>query len=225
MRHGESTANAAGVLAGRDHGVDLTDRGVEQVREARALVPEIADADAAVTVLSSPIHRCVRTTEELLAVPELAAPDHAAPRSYGVLDELAEVEYGDWTGRPIKELLREPLWKTVRTTPSRARFPGGESLAEVAARSRSALESACRAAEETSSTALVLVSHGDVIKLMLAHALGLEVDRFQRIAVSPASVSRIAVGKPQSHPPMTVTMPGATARGRRAQTQAPGGGR
>ena len=220
MRHGESTANAAGVLAGRDHGVDLTDRGVEQVREARALVPEIADDDAAVTVLTSPIHRCVRTTQELLNVSE-----HPAPRTYGVLDALAEVEYGEWTGRPIKELLREPLWTTVRTTPSRARFPGGESLAEVAARSRSALETACRTAEEAGTSALVLVSHGDVIKLMLAHALGLEVDRFQRIAVAPASVSRIAVGKPQSHPPMTVTMLGATARGRRAQTRAPGGGR
>lgn len=224
MRHGESTANAAGVLAGRDHAVDLTDRGVTQVREARALVPEL-DGDAPLTVLTSPIHRCVRTTHELLEVtgPESATAG-AAPH-YAILDDLAEVEYGDWTGRPIKQLLREPLWQTVRTTPSRARFPAGESLAEVAARSAHALESACRTAREAGSKTLVLVSHGDVIKLMLAHALGLEVDRFQRIAVAPASVSRIAVGKPESHPPMTVTMLGATARGRRAQARAPGGGR
>jgi len=223
VRHGESTANAAGVLAGRDDAVELTDRGRAQVREARELIPELA-GDRPVDVLTSPIRRCVMTAEELVAAASADAPPHAAPRVV-VLDELAEVDYGDWTGRAIRELLTEPLWETVRTTPSLARFPGGESLAEVAARARAALASTCDRAKEDGAEAVVLVSHGDVIKLMLAHALDLDVDRFQRIAVAPASVSRLVVGKAEAVPPMTVTMLGATARGRRAATRQPGGGR
>lgn len=219
MRHGESTANAAGVLAGRDDTVDLTDRGLVQVREARALVPELA-GEKKLSVFTSPIHRCVRTAEELVA-----ADGDAPSVPFSVLDDLSEVDYGEWTGRSIRALLKEPLWDTVRRTPSVARFPGGESLAEVAARSHSALTRACELAAAEGTKAVVLVSHGDVIKLMLAHALGLEVDLFQRIAVAPASVSRFVVGKAESVPPMTVTMLGATARGRRAEARQPGGGR
>lgn len=219
MRHGESTANAAGVLAGRDDSVDLTDRGLVQVREARDLVPELA-GEKKLSVFTSPIHRCVRTAEELVT------PDGTARTvPLTVLDDLSEVDYGEWTGRPIRELLKEPLWETVRRTPSRARFPGGESLAEVAARARRALTRAHDAAVAEEAKTIVLVSHGDVIKLMLAHALGLEVDLFQRIAVAPASVSRFVVGKADSVPPMTVTMVGATSRGRRAEARQPGGGR
>lgn len=219
MRHGESTANAAGVLAGRDDTVDLTDRGLVQVREARALVPELT-GEKKLSVFTSPIHRCLRTAHELVGT-----DDDAPSLPVSVLHDLSEVDYGEWTGRSIRELLKEPLWETVRRTPSAARFPGGESLAEVADRSRSALTRACEQATAEGAKAVVLVSHGDVIKLMLAHALGLEVDLFQRIAVAPASVSRFVVGKAASVPPMTVTMLGATAGGRRAEARQPGGGR
>lgn len=218
MRHGESTANAGGVLAGRDDSVELTDQGRTQVREARDLIPELT-GDRPAAVFSSPIRRCLMTADELVA--EVQSP----PGPCTVLEDLSEVDYGEWTGRTIRDLLKEPLWETVRATPSRARFPGGESLAEVAVRSRSALESACEQARASDAEAAILVSHGDVIKMMLAHALGMEVDRFQRIAVAPASVSRLVVGRAGSVPPMTVTMLGATARGRRAQARRPGGGR
>ncbi len=217
VRHGESTANAAGVLAGRDDAVELTEQGLTQVREARDLIPELAGERRA-AVFSSPIRRCRMTADALLA-------PHAPHPAYTVLEDLSEVDYGEWTGRRIRDLLEEPLWETVRSAPSRARFPGGESLAEVAVRSRTALETACEQAREAGARSAILVSHGDVIKLILAHALGMEVDRFQRIAVAPASVSRLAVGRAGSVPPMTVTMLGATARGRRAQAQRPGGGR
>lgn len=220
MRHGESTANEAGVLAGRDDTVDLTDRGLVQVREARALVPELT-GEKKLSVFSSPIHRCVRTAEELVARDDGQGP--TVP--FAVLDDLSEVDYGDWTGRSIRALLKEPLWETVRRNPSLAQFPGGESLTEVAARARRALTGMYAAAKADEANAVVLVSHGDVIKLMLAHALGLDVDLFQRIAVAPASVSRFVIGKADSVPPMTVTMVGATSRGRRAEARAPGGGR
>ena len=228
VRHGESTANAGGVLAGRDDSVELTDQGRTQVREARDLIPELT-GDRPAAVFSSPIRRCLMTAHELMDEHELiaaAGPQSQSPRSpCTVLQDLSEVDYGDWTGRRIRDLLDEPLWETVRAAPSRARFPGGESLAEVAVRSRSALESAREQAHDRGAKVAILVSHGDVIKLMLAHALGMEVDRFQRIAVAPASVSRLVVGKNGSVPPMTVTMLGATARGRRAQARQPGGGR
>lgn len=219
LRHGESTANAAGTLAGRDDAVDLTERGLEQVRQARALIPELAGEDP-IAVFSSPVHRCVRTAEELLR--DGARADAPA---FTIHDDLTEVEYGTWTGRPLKELLQEPLWQVIRRTPTAARFPEGESLAEVAVRSRRALDSVIAQARDAGARTAVLISHGDVIKLVLAHALGLETDRFQRIAVAPASVSRFVVGKPESIPPMTVTMVGATAGGRRPETRAPGGGR
>lgn len=218
MRHGESTANAGGVLAGRDDSVELTDQGRTQVREARDLIPELT-GDRPAAVFSSPIRRCLMTADELAAGPQ------SSRSPVTVLEDLSEVDYGDWTGRRIRDLLAEPLWETVRATPSRARFPGGESLAEVAVRSRAALSTACEQATDAGAKTAVLVSHGDVIKLMLAHALGMEVDLFQRIAVAPASVSRLAVGRTGSIPPMTVTMLGATARGRRAQARKPGGGR
>ncbi|WP_291798584.1 MULTISPECIES: histidine phosphatase family protein [Brevibacterium] len=218
VRHGESTANVAGVLAGRSNDVALTERGREQVAGARVLVPELGVPE--VPVLTSPIARCVATARILLEAEgrEAREPD--------VLDALAEVDYGEWTGRGIAELLREELWQTVRTSPSRARFPGGESLPEVAERTRAALAAAVRRGEEAQAETVVLVSHGDVIKLALAHALGVELDRFQRIAVAPASVSRIRVDAGDGHgPPMTVTMLGATAAGRRAEAAVPGGGR
>ncbi|MGO1450609.1 Histidine phosphatase superfamily (branch 1) [Brevibacterium sp. Mu109] len=228
VRHGESTANAGGVLAGRDDSVELTVTGRTQVREARDLIPELT-GDSPAAVFSSPIRRCLMTADELMrpdgSVDASRADPQSAPAARTVLEELSEVHYGEWTGRRIRDLLKEPLWETVRSTPSRARFPGGESLAEVAVRSRAALESACEQAHERGAKAAILVSHGDVIKMMLAHALGMEVDSFQRIAVAPASVSRLVVGKTGSVPPMTVTMLGATARGRRAQARRPGGGR
>ncbi|WP_051297730.1 histidine phosphatase family protein [Brevibacterium album] len=220
IRHGESTANTAGVLAGRSDDVALTERGREQVAEARALVPELREPS--VPVLTSPIARCVSTARIL------ADDDGRAV----VLEALAEVDYGDWTGRSIADLLREELWRTVRSVPSRARFPGGESLSEVYVRARLALAAARVRAEEAGAGAVVLVSHGDVIKLALAHALGVELDQFQRIAVAPASVSRILLapaprdgGEAVHGPPMTVTMLGATAAGRTAQGSVPGGGR
>ena len=218
MRHGESTANAGGVLAGRDDSVELTDQGRTQVHEARDLIPELTH-DQPAAVFSSPIRRCLMTADELTA----GVQSPLDPVT--VLEDLSEVDYGDWTGRKIRDLLKEPLWETVRATPSLARFPGGESLAEVAVRSRTALESASEQARDAGAKAAILVSHGDVIKMMLAHALGMEVDRFQRIAVAPASVSRLVVGRTGSVPPMTVTMLGSTARGRRAQATRPGGGR
>ncbi|MFF0813770.1 histidine phosphatase family protein [Rhodococcus sp. NPDC003318] len=180
LRHGRSTSNTSGTLAGRSAGVDLDDRGREQ---AEGLVGRLAGLDV-VAIVRSPLLRCERTVAPLAEKIDLTPT---------VDDALVEVDYGQWTGRPIKELLQEPLWKVVQQHPSAALFPGGEGLAQVQARSVAAVRAhdARLAAEHGRDVLWVACSHGDVIKSVLADALGAHLDAFQRIVVDPASVSVI----------------------------------
>ncbi|GGL93200.1 MSMEG_4193 family putative phosphomutase [Nakamurella endophytica] len=176
LRHGRSSANVAGVLAGRSAGVELDDTGREQARR-------VTDRLSSVTfdaLYSSPLTRCRQTLEPLAAATGLAVQ---------VDDRFAEVDYGDWTGRTLSDLASEPLWRTVQAHPSAAVFPGGEGLADVSARAVTAVRSLAAAAGEDG--VLLVCSHGDVIKAVLADALGLHLDGFQRIVVSPASLSVI----------------------------------
>lgn len=183
VRHGRSTANTSGVLAGRTPGVHLDDVGREQ---AQAVADRIAAAGP-VALAVSPLERCQQT----------AAPIAAATGLTMTVDEaLQEVGYGSWQGRAISELLEEPLWKTVQTTPSAATFPEGESLGEMARRIATAVRQhdAAVAAEHGDGAVWVAVSHGDPIKAALADALGLDFDHFQRIHVDPGSVSIVRYG-------------------------------
>jgi len=177
-RHGRSTANANGTLAGRTKGVHLDDRGREQ---ARAMAERLVGLPLA-TIVSSPLERCRETAREI------ARADGARV----VTDRaLLECDYGSWTGRPLKDLAKQPLWKTVQTHPSAAVFPEGESMAHMMARSVEAVRRwDARVEEEHGVDAVwVAVSHGDVIKSVLADALGMHLDQFQRIVVDPASLS------------------------------------
>ncbi|MGQ0482773.1 MAG: histidine phosphatase family protein [Pseudonocardia sp.] len=178
LRHGRSSANTAGVLAGRSPGVELDDTGVGQ---AAALAERLAQVPLA-AVVTSPLQRCRQTVAPLLAGRELTAL---------VDDDLAEVHYGDWTGREIKTLVKEPLWKVVQQHPSAAVFPGGEGLAGMAARSVAAVRGhdAKLTAEHGPGAVWLACSHGDVIKAVLADALGVHLDGFQRIMVDPCSIS------------------------------------
>ena len=175
-RHGRTTANAGGILAGRSKGVHLDDRGQEQARAAA----ERLDGLRLAAVVTSPMERC-KETAALLVPGQRPTIDRA----------LTECDYGAWTGRPLKELVKEPLWKTVQAHPSGAVFPEGESMAEMAFRAVGAVRRwDARVAEEHGPDAVwVAVSHGDVIKSILADALGLHLDSFQRIVVDPASLS------------------------------------
>jgi len=174
LRHARSTANASGQLAGRMPGVVLDKTGAEQ---AAGLVARLAGVPIA-RLVSSPVQRCLLTLQPLAAARNLTVD---------VEDALAEVDYGDWTGRPLAALGGEPLWRVVQSQPSAAIFPGGEGLAEVAARAVGAVRRLIRTT--TGHGALLVCSHGDVIKALLADALGLHLDQFQRISVGPASVS------------------------------------
>ncbi|AGC63076.1 phosphatase [Mycobacterium liflandii 128FXT] len=180
LRHGRSTSNTAGILAGRSEGVDLDDKGRQQ---ASGLIDRIGDLPVR-AVVSSPLLRC-RTTVEPLADALCLEPL--------VEERLAEVDYGDWTGRKIAELVNEPLWRVVQAHPSAAVFPGGEGLAQVQARAVAAVrEHDRRLAEKYGGDALWLAcTHGDVIKAVVADAYGMHLDSFQRVTADPASASVI----------------------------------
>jgi probable phosphomutase (TIGR03848 family) len=180
VRHGRTTANATGVLAGRTAGVSLDDTGVDQARrtaERLSVVPLVA-------VVTSPLERCRQTARAILEA-QGGTPSTATERG------IIECDYGSWQGRALKDLAKEPLWRTVQTQPSAAAFPDGESLATMQARSVSAIRrlDALHEAEHGSGAVWVAVSHGDIIKSVLADALGMHLDLFQRIHVDPASVS------------------------------------
>jgi probable phosphomutase (TIGR03848 family) len=181
VRHGRTAANAKAVLAGWTPGVSLDDAGRQQVA---ALADRLASVPLA-AVVSSPLDRCLQTAEALLA----ARSGPALQRD----DRLGECRYGDWTGSELKKLAKQPLWRVVQQHPSAAEFPGpeGERLAGVQARAVEAVREwdARVAAEHGPDAVWVACSHGDVIKAVLADALGMHLDLFQRIVVDPASLS------------------------------------
>jgi probable phosphomutase (TIGR03848 family) len=180
LRHGRSTANSAGVLAGRTLGVGLDEGGVGQ---AQALVERLAQLPLA-AVVSSPLQRCQETVAPLAQVRELEVT---------VDDRFIEVDYGQWTGRELSKLGKEPLWKVVQSHPSAAVFPGGEGLAALQARAVAAVREwdAKLAAEHGPHVLWLVCSHGDVIKAVLADALGVHLDGFQRIVANPCSISAV----------------------------------
>ena len=178
LRHGRSSANSAGILAGRTPGVALDERGQAQ---ANGVVERLVKLPLA-AVVSSPLQRCRETV----------APLAEAGGFEIALDEgFLEVDYGHWTGRELSKLGKEPLWKVVQSHPSAAVFPGGEGLAALQARAVAAVrEWDAKLVTEHGPQVLWLVcTHGDVIKTVLADALGMHLDGFQRIIVDPGSIS------------------------------------
>lgn len=180
LRHGRSMSNTAGVLAGRSEGVELDDVGRRQAAE---LIDRVGGLPIRALV-RSPLLRCRRTLEPLVAALQLEPT---------VDERLSEVDYGSWTGRKIADLTGESLWKVVQAHPSAAVFPDGEGLAQVQARAVAAVrEHDRRLAEAHGADVLWLAcTHGDVIKAVIADALGTHLDSFQRVTADPASMSVI----------------------------------
>ncbi|GII22509.1 histidine phosphatase family protein [Planosporangium mesophilum] len=177
VRHGRTTANADGSLAGHQP-VGLDDTGQLQAKAAGERLAGVPIA----AVVTSPLARC----RETLA---LALPD-VEPQ---VDPRLVECGYGDWEGQQLAKLSKDPLWKVVQQHPSAATFPGGERLAAMSARAVEAVrEWDARIGAQHGPDALWLAcSHGDVIKAIVADALGVHLDLFQRIMVEPASLTVI----------------------------------
>jgi probable phosphoglycerate mutase len=177
LRHAV-TEETGGRLSGWTPGLHLNDAGREQARAlAERLAPVPIDA-----VYASPLERCQETAAAV-----------AEPRGLKVdtLDDLGEVRYGAWTGRELKGLAREPLWKVVQRNFSAARFPDGESIFEMQARAVSAVE---RLRETHPGQTVAVCSHADVIRALAGHYLGLHLDLCQRLVVSPASLTAVWFG-------------------------------
>ncbi|GAA2525748.1 MSMEG_4193 family putative phosphomutase [Pilimelia columellifera] len=177
LRHGRTTANADGTLAGRLP-VPLDDVGHDQARAVGERLRRLPLAG----VVSSPLRRCRQTLRR--ALPGAAVT---------VERRLTECGYGDWEGRSLSELATDPLWQDVQRRPSAVSFPAGEAMAAMAARAVAAIRDwdARITAQHGPGALWLACSHGDVIKAVLADALGLHLDGFQRIVVDPASVSAI----------------------------------
>lgn len=187
VRHGHSTANAAGVLAGWSEGVGLTDTGRQQAEGLRARLATVE----VVRAVSSPLQRCLETAA-------LAVPD----RDVATDERLGECHYGGWTGRTLAEAAKDPLWRVVQDDPGNATFPPdaefrSESLGEMAARVVAGVRAldAEVEAEHGPGAVWVAVSHGDPIKSVVAEAVGAGLAGLQRVRVDPGSVSAVHVGR------------------------------
>lgn len=185
IRHGRTTANSSGLLAGWTPGISLDDKGRGQVERLGVRLRDLPLA----RVVASPLQRCQETAD---AVVDGRAIDIETDA------DLGECRYGGWTGRKISELLEDPLWRVVQEHPAAATFPPDEtyeheSLAGMQARAVAAVRRLDREVEQAHGDRAVwaVVSHGDVIKALLADALGLHLDSFQRITANPASLSAV----------------------------------
>jgi len=177
VRHGQNEWVKKQLLAGRLPNVHLDEEGLAQ---ARAAAEKLSPTGAA-RVISSPLERCVETANPIAA--RLNIPVE-------VDDALLEIDYGSWQGRPLKELKKEKEWPLVLRSPGRARFPSGETFRDA---QRRVVDLIDRLWREDNSGRFVLVSHGDLIKLALAHFMGLGIDQFQCLYVAPGSISAFAV--------------------------------
>lgn len=182
VRHGRSTANTAGVLAGWSPGVALDDRGREQ---AESLATRLGGIKLA-AIVASPLQRCQET------IAPLAAKTGLEPAAD---DRLGECRYGEWTGRKLSDLYKEKLWKAVQAHPSSVEFPGeaGEAMLAMSMRAVAAVRDwdVRIGAAQGAGAVWVACSHGDVIKAIVADALGMHLDMFQRIVIDPGSVTAI----------------------------------
>ncbi len=175
IRHGTNDHVQKGLLAGRTPEVHLNEEGQKQ---ASALAKRLG-CEKITAIYSSPLERCQETASPLAASLGL---------QFRMLDDVKETDCGNWTGQPLEALRKTEVWQQVQFNPSLFRFPGGESMAEIQARMVTALESLRQ--QHTNET-IAVVSHSDPIKLAIAYYLGMALDLFQRLEVSPASISEV----------------------------------
>jgi len=178
VRHG-TTPTTGKVLPGRARGLHLAESGKKQAAHAAERIAELGKVHA---IYSSPLERARET----------AAPIGRALRVPVRIERgLLECDFGSWTGAKLSELRKRTEWVTIQQAPSRFRFPGGESFPEMQVRITSGVD---RLVANHPGQTIVAVSHADPIKAVAAQALGTPLDLFQRIVVSPCSVTAILYG-------------------------------
>ena len=172
LRHARSTANAAGVLAGRMPGVQLDVVGIAQAEQLADCLKDLSIE----FIVHSDLERTKQTVSPLASASGITLRED---------QRLTECDYGDWSGKELKELSSEPLWKSIQSTPSSVTFPGGEAMIDMQSRAVAALNFWM----EEATSLFAICSHGDVLKSLVAHAIGLPLDNFQGLHVSPASIT------------------------------------
>ena len=177
IRHAMTDATGKRLI-GWTPGIHLSEQGR---RQADALAERLADVPIH-ALYTSPLERCRETAAPLARTKRLRP---------SAVKDLGETRAGDWTGKPLRQLARTKLWRTVQVAPSSFRFPGGESVVECQDR---VVAATSRLVGKHDKQVVALVSHGDPIRLLLAHYAGVHLDLFQRITVNPASVSVVAAG-------------------------------
>ena len=183
LRHAHSVANEKGILAGRASGVSLSTKGKEQ---AELLTSRLGNARFK-DIRISPLERCLATLE-----PWLQSQDTSVRKKILLDPNVSEVDYGDWTGKKLLALSLRKEWRVVQNTPSEMKFPKGEGLLQMQQRAEKALRQSIKKAGTGVS---LIVSHGDVIKSLIATALDLHLDKFQKIVIDPASISVLDFNK------------------------------
>jgi broad specificity phosphatase PhoE len=175
LRHCESSANKDGILAGRTPKIGLSKNGAKQANQiATALYQK-----GFTKIYVSPMQRCLETIEPFLKKSRRRALSEPL---------FIEMNYGQWSGRNLKDLRREKLWKLIQSKPSRVKFPSGESFAAAERRIKKGLNKVARANPKGK---VLVVSHGDPIKIAIQLALKGDLDSFQRIVIDPGSVTII----------------------------------
>ncbi|CAB4729410.1 unannotated protein [freshwater metagenome] len=177
VRHGHSTANAKSILAGQDQSVELSELGILQSAEIAKNLHEVKFA----RIYSSPLTRCLQSVRPLANLQKMTISE---------LPGVIEMNYGDWSGKKLVTLARTKLWKVIQSEPSLVRFPNGESFTQMQDR---ALEAVRIAAVDGKN--ILVCSHGDVIKAIIAGTIGLHLDQIQRLVIDPASISIIEITK------------------------------
>jgi len=177
LRHAQSEANLRGVLAGPDNSVNLSDRGRKQSVKVSKHLQNINFQE----IYCSPISRCMQTIQPLLGLKP----------SIQVIQEvkIQEMNYGQWNGKDLKALSKKRDWQSIQSSPSKFTFPDGESFNQLRRRVSSFLTEI-----SDKDGPLLVVSHGDVIKMMLACTLDLPTDKFQNFVIEPASISIVYYG-------------------------------
>jgi len=175
LRHAESTANQEGILAGRMGDIALSSRGKKQSQRIAKSLQNMNFTK----IYISPLQRCRETINPFLSL---------SGRRANVIDDFIEMDYGNWSGRKLNELRREPLWKEIQRKPSEVRFPKGESFKQAEGRIRRGLNTLAR---NHPNGRVLVVSHGDPIKIALQIALDGAIDNFQRFLIDPGSLTLI----------------------------------
>jgi probable phosphoglycerate mutase len=174
LRHAQSEANESGILAGPDNSVNLSDKGKNQSLKVSKHLKSLLFKE----IYCSPISRCIQTIEPFLG----SRKDISVIRD----ERIKEMNYGSWNGKALQDLSKKRDWQKIQEAPSKFTFPDGESFNQLRKRVSSFLTDI-----EGKDGPILIVSHGDVIKMILACTLGLPTDKFQKFVVAPASISII----------------------------------